>query len=346
MTDDTQAQAAFDSFVQLWTTGTTAGRRAPILRRPDEVGLKYEDVTFPSMDGVPLEGWFIPADSDKLIIHNHFLPGNRYGYPGHLPEFGGLGGFEVNFLPEYKALHDAGYNVLAYDIRNHGMSGQGNGGIVGIGLTEYRDVIGSLRYTASRPDTKSMKKALLSVCLGADSTAVAWSKHPDEFSEIQAMVMLQPVSANYIVDTFVKGIGMDDGYEKFDQAVHERTGFHLSEQSPLEHVKAVTVPTLVAQVHDDVMTFLSEHATDVVARIALEEGIKTVKDGALWYEESLPTESILVALVHAQKINPLGLDVAQCLEQAKILVGESVQLGGKATVGRGRCRLVLQGARP
>src|SRR6476620_5696456 len=47
---------------------------------------------------------------------------------------------------------------------------------------------------------------------------------------------------------------MDDGYEKCDEAVHERTGFHLSEQSPLEHVKAVTVPTLVAQVHDDTMT--------------------------------------------------------------------------------------------
>jgi hypothetical protein len=95
---------------------------------------------------------------------------------------------------------------------------------------------------------------LLSVCLGADSTAVAWSKHPEEFSEIQAMVMLQPVSGRYIVEEFVKGIGLDDGYEKFDKAVHERTGFHLSEQSPLDHVKAVTVPTLVAQVHDDTMT--------------------------------------------------------------------------------------------
>ena len=249
-----QAQAAFDNFVQLWTTGTTAGRRAPVLRRPDEVGLNYEDVFFPSMDGVPLEGWVIPADSDRLVIHNHFLPGNRYGYPGHLPEFGGLGGFEVNFFLEYKALHDAGYNILAYDIRNHGMSGQGNGGITGIGLLEYRDVIGSLRYAASRPDTTTMKKALLSVCLGADSTAVAWSKHPDEFSEVQAMVMLQPVSGRYIVEEFVKSVGMDDGYEKFDKAVHERTGFHLSEQSPLEHVKAVTVSTLVAQVHDDTMT--------------------------------------------------------------------------------------------
>jgi uncharacterized protein len=95
---------------------------------------------------------------------------------------------------------------------------------------------------------------LLSVCLGADSTAVAWSKHPEEFSEIQAMVMLQPVSGRYIVEEFVKSVGLDDGYEKFDKAVHERTGFHLPGQSPLEHVKAVTVPTLVAQVHDDTMT--------------------------------------------------------------------------------------------
>ncbi|TDZ45771.1 alpha/beta hydrolase family protein [Mycobacteroides franklinii] len=254
MPNDDQAQAAFDSFVDMWTTGTTAGRRAPVLRRPDEVGLEYEDVSFPSMDGVPLEGWFIPADSDRLIIHNHFLPGNRYGFPGHLPEFNIQGGFEVNQLPEYKALHDAGYNILAYDIRNHGMSGQGSGGISGVGLMEYRDVIGSLRYAAARPDTTTMKKALLSVCMGADSTAIAWSKHPDEFSEVQAMVMLQPFSARYLVEEFIKAIGMENGYERFEKAAHARTGFHLSEQSPLEHVKAVTVPTLVAQVHDDTQT--------------------------------------------------------------------------------------------
>ncbi|GAC66859.1 alpha/beta hydrolase family protein [Gordonia soli] len=254
MPDQDKAQAAFDNFVSLWTTGTTAGRRAPVLRRPDEVGLDYEDVTFPSQDGVPLEGWFIPADSDRLVIHNHFLPGNRYGYPGHLPEFGGFGGFEINFLPEYKALHDAGYNILAYDIRNHGLSSQANGGITGIGLLEYRDVIGSLRYAAARPDTASMKKVLLSVCLGADSTAVGWHKHPEEFADVQALVMLQPVSARPIVETFVDGLGIANGFEKFDRAVQERTGFHLDEQAPARYVGNIDVPTLVAQVHDDAMT--------------------------------------------------------------------------------------------
>ena len=49
-------------------------------------------------------------------------------------------------------------------------------------------------------------------------------------------------------------VATHDGYAKFDKAVHERTGFHLAEQSPLEHVKAVTAPTLVAQVHNDTMT--------------------------------------------------------------------------------------------
>lgn len=77
--------------------------------------MAYEDVFFPSIDGVTLEGWFIPADSDRLVICNHPMPCNRYGYPGHLEPRTDFGGFEVNFLPEYKVLHDAGYNILTYD---------------------------------------------------------------------------------------------------------------------------------------------------------------------------------------------------------------------------------------
>lgn len=254
MTESDMSEQAFDGFVGQWTEGTTDGRRAPLLRRPDHVGLAYEEVTFQSMDGVPLEGWFIPADSDRLIIHNHFSPGNRYGYPGHLPEFGRFGGFEVNFLPAYRGLHEAGYNVLTYDMRNHGMSGFGNGGICTVGITESRDVIGSLRYAASRPDTGSMKQALLSVCMGANSTAVAWAKHPSEFAEIQALILLQPLDGRSIGEQFSNVIGFEGGYDRLDRAVHERIGLHLEEQSPLTYAHAITVPTLVAQVHDDTMT--------------------------------------------------------------------------------------------
>lgn len=94
-------------------------------------------------------------------------------------------------------------------------------------------------------------------------------------------------------------------------------------------------------VHDDVMSFLSQHATDVVARVALKDDSKTVDN--LWHEESLPTESILVSLVQAVPNGKTGMDTGQLLAALRSVASGTIQLGGKATVGRGRCRLLLQG---
>jgi CRISPR-associated protein Cmr4 len=94
-------------------------------------------------------------------------------------------------------------------------------------------------------------------------------------------------------------------------------------------------------VHDDAMSYLAEHATQVDARVSLDPDTKTVKQGALWYEESLPTETVLVSVcagVRHGKASP-----AQAFATLENLAADSVQLGGKATVGRGRCRLVLAG---
>ena len=89
-----------EQYAQLFRNGA----RTPVLRRPDEVGLRYEDVFFPAADGVSLDAWFIPADSDKLLIVNHPMTCNRYGFPGHLPPWNTMfGGFEVNFLPGAEA---------------------------------------------------------------------------------------------------------------------------------------------------------------------------------------------------------------------------------------------------
>lgn len=95
-------------------------------------------------------------------------------------------------------------------------------------------------------------------------------------------------------------------------------------------------------VHDDVLSFLSEHATEVVARVALENDSKTVRQGGLWNEEHLPTETVLVSLLHAQTVQ--RVPAADLLRIAAGHLPKTIQLGGKATVGRGRCRLVLTGA--
>jgi uncharacterized protein len=264
--NETESKQMIDGLAEFFARS----QRAPVFRRPDEYGMAYEDVFFPSLDGIGLEGWFIPADSDRLVICNHFMPGNRYGYPGHLEPWTGFGGFEVNFLPQYKALHDAGYNIIAYDLRNHGLSGAGNGGLVGIGLFEYRDVIGSLRYAGSHSDTAEMKTALLSVCLGCNSTMVAMNKHPEEFTHIKALLALQPVSARPFIERASEKASIANGVEMFDAAIHKLTGFHVDELSPIEHARAVTVPTLVAQVHEDTLTKPSDVQT-IYDNIAAKE---------------------------------------------------------------------------
>lgn len=93
--------------------------------------------------------------------------------------------------------------------------------------------------------------------------------------------------------------------------------------------------------HDDAMAYFSEHGTQIVTRIAIDPEKKTVKDGALWTEESLPTESVLVSLVAGQRVG--AQDANGAVASLKKLIAQPVQLGGDATTGRGRCRLVLAG---
>jgi len=87
-----------------------------------------------------------------------------------------------------------------------------------------------------------------------------------------------------------------------------------------------------------VFDFLTETGTEVTARVKIDDDSKTVKEGALWNEESLPAETILYGLVtcdrlfsrNAGKITPDGL-LSRFSSDPMTL-----QIGGKATVGRGR----------
>lgn len=106
----------------------------------------------------------------------------------------------------------------------------------------------------------------------------------------------------------------------------------------------------LAVLPDDTFDYLVDQATEVVARIKLLDETKTVQKGGLWYEESLPAESILSGLVLAEKVKQGGqvAEPATVLDEARGLVEKigTMQLGGKATVGRGLCRLVWKaGAR-
>lgn len=95
-------------------------------------------------------------------------------------------------------------------------------------------------------------------------------------------------------------------------------------------------------VHDDLLRFLLTTATEVVARIRLDDEKKTVASGALWYEEMLPTESILAGVLMGQTILK-DFTAEKAIQSLGVADGKVFQFGGKATVGRGLCRLHLVG---
>jgi CRISPR-associated protein Cmr4 len=101
-------------------------------------------------------------------------------------------------------------------------------------------------------------------------------------------------------------------------------------------------------VHDDVFNFMLNTATEVIARIKLEEEAKTVVQGGLWYEEALPAETILTGTVLATptrnlQTRMLDMQPAKIFETLEELMQQTIQLGGNATVGRGMCRVRLAG---
>jgi len=104
-------------------------------------------------------------------------------------------------------------------------------------------------------------------------------------------------------------------------------------------------------VHDEIMTFLWETATQVDARIRLNPATRTVAKGALWYEESLPPETLLIGLMSAAGSfkpgdRPSGggrgegaMSAQEVIDFALPAAEQILQFGGKAGTGRGRCRV-------
>lgn len=101
-------------------------------------------------------------------------------------------------------------------------------------------------------------------------------------------------------------------------------------------------------VNDDQFSLLCRAAIPVNAHIAIDNANKTVKPGALWYEESLPPETILYSVIAAQASrNKRAIDkeAPELLELfADSLFGSHpyLQLGGNETTGMGWCKVEFQ----
>lgn len=96
---------------------------------PLDRGMKYENVSFKSSDGLTLKGWWIPVPKGKpqgTVVLAHGLYHNR-----------------LQTLSRAAFLHEAGYQVLLMDFRGHGESEKA--ALTG-GLAESQDLVGAADY--------------------------------------------------------------------------------------------------------------------------------------------------------------------------------------------------------
>jgi CRISPR-associated protein Cmr4 len=91
-------------------------------------------------------------------------------------------------------------------------------------------------------------------------------------------------------------------------------------------------------VSDTVFSFLLQTATQITARNVLNEN-KTSAN--LWYEESLPTESLLYGLVLSFPNPSTGKSDNEIFQHISPKFEKTLQFGGNATVGRGLCKVNL-----
>lgn len=121
--------------------GLYAGMRYLLRRRepdrnnpPTNYHLSYQDITFPSRDGVVLAGWWIPAPAGRDQAH------------GTVIICSGLEGSKDGDTEQALPLHHAHFNVLMFDWRGHGRS---EGARVTLGAQEVHDLLGAVAYLES-----------------------------------------------------------------------------------------------------------------------------------------------------------------------------------------------------
>ncbi|MGC9260115.1 MAG: type III-B CRISPR module RAMP protein Cmr4 [Phycisphaerae bacterium] len=100
-------------------------------------------------------------------------------------------------------------------------------------------------------------------------------------------------------------------------------------------------------VPDEAFNFLCETATEIAARVRIDDEKKTVDVGALWNEELLPPEAILAGIVSCDRVYDSAPAGGAAAPRQQMLMDKfakdsmRLQIGGKATTGRGQVRCVF-----
>ncbi len=146
----------------------------PIPFRPEDFGWPSESVSFNSVDGLRLTGWFIPASSpsDTTVVIQH-----------------GVGSNAGDMLHNTACLRNGGkWNLFYYNFRGHGDS---QGEKTTLGPMELKDMNSALEWLKKEKPEACRRLAIYGHSLGAAVAIVGAAEH----SELEAVAAESPFAA-------------------------------------------------------------------------------------------------------------------------------------------------------
>ena len=126
---------------------TNAPPSATHPRRPASLPTSRE-VTIVTVDGVPLDGWYVPSTNHAAVVLRHGSSSDR-----------------TAVVPQAEVLARHGYGVLMLDARGHGSSG---GQAMKFGWDGDKDIAASVDYLQRRPEVDPTRIGAVGLSMGGE----------------------------------------------------------------------------------------------------------------------------------------------------------------------------------
>jgi dipeptidyl aminopeptidase/acylaminoacyl peptidase len=219
----------------------THPRRLPITSTPTDLGFtNWQTVRVDTLDGITLEGWFIPppaaaADGTPsdgaAILYLH-----------------GLGGTRQSMLLQAALLYQQGFGALLIDQRAHGESG---GARSTLGYQEVADTSALIDFLLTQPEVNPKKIGIVGESLGAVAGILVASYRPDEVRAVVAQSAFASID-DVIRSTAQRELGLLalTGAPLMRLALEQETGADFNAVSPLAQIGSIH-PRAVMLLHGD-----------------------------------------------------------------------------------------------
>ncbi|MEE4260400.1 MAG: alpha/beta fold hydrolase [Bacteroidales bacterium] len=193
-------------------------------KTPEDIDIPYKEITIPTKNNCWLYGWWIPGkEKAPLLVLVH-----------------GWGRNAGRMMPYIEKFHKTGFNLVAFDSRNHGSSDADQHSTM---LKFAEDILATIEYTSKQGWINSINVGLLGLSIGGAASIYA-AAHDDRIKAVitvGAFAEPQSVMNKQLTDRHIPTpiIWASLKYAQY------KVGFKFSDIAPVNHIQNASADFLL-----------------------------------------------------------------------------------------------------